>query len=160
MVLRVNRTKVSDLIKIVLLTFLAGFGISRLIFIPLTYLNLVTLGFTVVAVTIWVSIISKRLPKVKITSDEVFVTASTNPLPPLVAARTAAFALAGSRVGAILVGFNLGIATNAVFNLQVRSLLEQTIISALSALISLFLVLISLRLERKCSPPQAENKGD
>lgn len=160
MVLRMNRTKVSDLIKIVLFTFLAGFGLSRLIFIPLTYLNLVTLGFTVVAVNIWVSIISKRLPKVKITSDEVFVTASTNPLPPLVAARTAAFALAGSRVGAILVGFNLGIATNGVLNLQVRSLLEQTIISGLSALISLFLVLISLRLERKCSPPQAENKGD
>jgi hypothetical protein len=83
----------------------------------------------------------------------------TEPVPPLLAARTAALALAGSRTGALVGGFFLGVLVGLAPGREseyVRSLL---LAAALTVVGSALLVLVSLWLERVCrlpDPPPGE----
>lgn len=129
------------------------FLFSRIFFIPMTTGSPVALTILVFSMFIWVLIVTKRLPKVSKTGEEVQVIIAENPLPPLVAARTVAFALAGSRAGALLFGSYLAIGLSDFSKIHLVAYSEQAIYSAVSAVLSSLMVLISIWLERKCSPP-------
>jgi hypothetical protein len=73
---------------------------------------------------------------------------------PLVAARTAALALAGSRTGALVVGLYGGLALRLVDETSVAAGRERLLASALAALGGLVLAALSLWLERICRLPE------
>jgi len=83
----------------------------------------------------------------------------TTPVPPLLAARTAALALAGSRTGAVVGGFYAGVLLGLVPGREsdyVRTLL---LAAGLTVVGSVLLVVVSLWLERVCrlpDPPPGE----
>ena len=76
------------------------------------------------------------------------------PLPPLVAARFAALALASSRVGAALAGGYLGFVLALSPELDTDYGRERAILAALTALASVALVVAALLLERACRIPE------
>jgi hypothetical protein len=78
---------------------------------------------------------------------------------PLVAARTAALALAGSRTGAAVFGFYGGIALRLLGETGIAAGRQRLICAALAALGALALTAASLYLERICRIPQ-DPKGD
>lgn len=85
----------------------------------------------------------------------------TKPVPPLVAARLAALALACSRVGAALVGGYLGLVAALTADLDTDYGRERAVLAALTALAALVLVVTALVLERACRiPDDEEERGD
>lgn len=79
------------------------------------------------------------------------------PMPPLVAARTAALAMAASRVGALVGGFYLGIDVG-VLGLRTTEAGTQTLMSSLGAALgAIALVIVALWLERLCRLPLDED---
>lgn len=85
---------------------------------------------------------------------------SANRMPPLVAARTVALAMAGSRVGALVFGFYVGL---LVINLQLTrtpDVSQRLLIIALVALAALVLTVTAVWLERLCQIKQPPTDGD
>ena len=77
----------------------------------------------------------------------------TKPMDPIVAARTAALALAGSRVGALVVGFYVGAGLALAPGWDVAGVRERVIASIVTVVGGLLLVAASLWLERICRIP-------
>lgn len=73
---------------------------------------------------------------------------------PLIAARTTALALAGSRTGAVVFGLYGGIAVRLLEELSVAAGRERLLASALAALGGLLLAAFSLWLEHLCRLPE------
>lgn len=106
------------------------------------------------ALAIWAFQLRNRLPKTSFNADgEVVLLRARNPLSSLLAARTAALALAASRTGAVLGGAYLGIAAMGALQWRVLAARELSIIAALTALAALGLVVVGLWLERLCRLP-------
>lgn len=78
---------------------------------------------------------------------------------PVVAARTAALALAGSRTGAVILGLYGGIALRLVEETAVAAGRERLLAAALAALGGLVLAVLSLWLERICRLPDDPDEG-
>lgn len=79
---------------------------------------------------------------------------------PLVAARTAALALAGSRTGAIVFGLYAGIALRLISETAISAGRQGLLIAGLAALGALALAGASLYLERICRvPPDPDGDG-
>jgi hypothetical protein len=156
----VQRTSFQTLLNLSVISFAVTFGFARLFLetlnglLPVNSGSPIALAILDLAIFAWTLSVSNRLPKLSKTDDAVVVKLSANPLPPLMAARTVAFALAGSRVGALLFGAYLGLAINATAEMQVVAFANHIKLSALSSLLGLIMVLICLWLERKCSPPR------
>ena len=156
----VQRTSIQTLLKISVASLALTFGFAKLFLetlnglLPVNSGSPIALAILDLAIFAWTVSVSSRLPKMTKTGESTIAKLSTNPLPPLVAARTVAFALAGSRVGALIFGAYLGLAINATAELQVVAFDNHMKLSALSSLLGLIMVLICLWLERKCSPPK------
>ena len=73
---------------------------------------------------------------------------------PLVAARTAALALAGSRTGAVVLGFYAGLALRLADQTVLAAARERLLAAGLAALGGLVLIVLSLWLERICRLPE------
>jgi high-affinity Fe2+/Pb2+ permease len=103
---------------------------------------------------LWGFQIRHRLPKVekKLDGTSELVRAA-NPLPPLIAARTAAIAMAASRTGAALVGFYAGLILYTQPRMHVERALQHVLLSAFALLSALIMVVIGMWIERRCSPP-------
>lgn len=82
------------------------------------------------------------------------------PLPAIVAARTAALALAGSRVGAGAVGFYLGVGLFLLPDSQVAAARSGLLVCLFSALGGVALVAASLWLEGMCRLPDDDETAD
>lgn len=121
-----------------------------------------TLTFAIVDLLIlgWVIAISPRLPKVAKKDKQAVITLSNKPLPPLAAARTAAFALAGTRVGSLLAGGYFGLALVDLQNLHAVAYSDHAKRSLLTSFLAIALIGISIWLERKCSPPKPDAKTE
>ena len=158
-----QRTSVTTLLRLALGSFLVVFAIAKLmmttseVLLPINIGSPIALGILVLAMLFWAVTISNRLPKLIKSDSSVSVQISNNPLPPLVATRTVAFALAGSRVGALILGGYLGLALNSLAKLQVIAYENHAKLSFISSVLGLFMILISLWIERKCSPPKPTN---
>jgi len=106
--------------------------------IPVPWMAAATLAILTIALWLWTTGVRNRLAR----------TPGTKPLPPLVAARSAALALAASRVGAVVCGFYVGLFVVLVNRLDVPAIRESALWSALSALCALALTAIAWWLER------------
>lgn len=154
-----QRTSFQTLLKLSVISFAVIFGFAKLFLatsnglLPVNSGSPIALAILDLAIFVWTLSVSNRLPKLTKTDDAVVAKLSANPLPPLMAARTVAFALAGSRVGALLFGAYLGLAVNAIAELQVVAFANQMKLSAISSLLGLIMIAICVWLERKCSPP-------
>lgn len=154
-----QRTSFQTLLKLSVISFVVIFGFAKLFLatsnglLPVNSGSPIALAILDLAIFVWTLSVSNRLPKLTKTDDAVVAKLSANPLPPLMAARTVAFALAGSRVGALLFGAYLGLAVNAMAELQVVAFANQMKLSAISSLLGLIMIANCVWLERKCSPP-------
>lgn len=83
----------------------------------------------------------------------------TRPLPPIVAARTAALAMAASRTGAFFGGFYLGVAIELVPNWSIPVVSERVLFCGGSVLAALLVVVAALWLERSCQLPDPPADG-
>jgi hypothetical protein len=79
---------------------------------------------------------------------------------PLVAARTAALALAGSRTGAVVLGLYGGTALRLLAETSVAAGREQLLAAGLASLGGLVLAVLSLWLERICRLPEEPQDPD
>lgn len=122
-------------------------NMGRLIAIP--WLAPVTLWLSALAVLLWARGTKARLdPK------------SGRPrMDPMVAARTTALALAGSRTGALVLGFYAGIALRLLDETGIAAGRQRLLIAVLAAIGGLALTAASLHLERICRVPE-DPEGD
>ena len=86
-------------------------------------------------------------------------TPSRDRMPPLVAARTAALALAASRTGALIGGFYLGIALGLIGVLQTPSGSASFGAAVASVLACALMVAVALWLEWLCRLPEDDRQG-
>jgi heme/copper-type cytochrome/quinol oxidase subunit 4 len=108
-----------------------------------------------IALLMWTLHVRTRLPRVQKQADnKVQLIRATNPLSPLVAARTALLALASSRAGSLLVGLYLGLAAAAAMHMNSESGRTAVGLELLTAALALVLVVIALWLERLCKLPK------
>ncbi|HET7900897.1 MAG TPA: DUF3180 domain-containing protein [Candidatus Nanopelagicales bacterium] len=77
----------------------------------------------------------------------------TRPMEPIVAARSAALAMAASRVGAVVAGFYVGVALDLLSGWDVPGVRERVITAAVTVVMGVLLVLAGLWLERICRLP-------
>lgn len=78
----------------------------------------------------------------------------TRPMEPIVAARSAALAMAASRVGAIVAGFYAGVLIDLVPRFDVPGVRERGTIAIATVVMAVLLALAGLWLERICRLPE------
>jgi Protein of unknown function (DUF3180) len=153
--MKLERTRISLLTALALLTAALGWSMARLwphwflVQMPVPPMNAVTMWLLATTLLIWTLLARKRL------QSEI----PSNRMPPLVAARTVALAMAGSRVGALVLGFYVGL---LVINLQlIRSpdVSQRILIIALVALAALLLTVTAMWLERLCQIKHPPSDG-
>lgn len=117
--------------------------------IPVPWLAAVTMWLLAIALGVWALLARPRLHR----------SPGARRMPPLVAARTAALAMAASRTGALVFGFYAGTVLGAL-PLRISEAGQQTITRAAVASIgSLVLVAVALWLEHLCRLPQDDDES-
>ena len=82
----------------------------------------------------------------------------TKPMDPIVAARSAALAMAASRTGAIVAGFYAGVTVGLLPGWSVAYVRDRVVVSAVTVLTASLVVAAALWLERVCRvPPDASD---
>lgn len=105
---------------------------------------------------VWTLMVRKRMPRVITAADgSVSLVRSNNPLSQLVAARTAALALAASRAGSALAGFYFGLAAAGSVHMTAEYSRTAVVLEGVTALLAVGLVVIALWLEHICKLPKA-----
>ncbi len=86
----------------------------------------------------------------------------TKPMDPIVAARSAALAMAASRAGALVAGFYAGVLVDLVPRFDVPGVRERGVIAIATVVMAVLLALAGLWLERICRLPddQAPSASD
>ena len=142
-------TRIRVLVALAAIAAALGWGALTLVegqsgrVIPVPWLSAATMWVLTVALFIWAVLSRPRLQRAE----------GAKPMPPLVAARTAALAMAASRVGALVGGFYLGLAMGALGR-RVSEAGSATLLSAAAAALgSLALVVVALWLEKLCRLP-------
>lgn len=124
-------------------------------FLPIGPTGTAVLAIAAQALGIWGWLVRDRLPKLdgQTADGKPNLRRALNPLPPLLAARTAALAMAASRVGSFCAGFYAGLGLAAVTNWGLQVAGQHLLIAATTALVSLALAAVGVWLERICSLP-------
>ena len=148
-------TRVRTLVILAVLAGALGWGAAELVAgqsgraIPVPWLAGVTMWLLAVGLGVWALLARPRLQRRQ----------GARPMAPLVAARTAALAMAASRTGAIVGGFYAGTLIGAL-PLRMSEAGTDTIIRAgVAVLGSLVLTLLALWLERLCRLPQDDDES-
>jgi hypothetical protein len=134
------------LVSLAVLAGVGAWGVARVVdavagrLVAVPWLAAVTLWLLAAAVTVWALLSRPRLLR----------RPGHRPMPPLVAARTAALAMACSRVGALVGGAYAGLAVAALPSLDAPAGRATASAAAASALGALALVVAALWLERMC----------
>lgn len=87
------------------------------------------------------------------TRDRLAHKPGTRPMEPIVAARSAALAMAASRAGAVVAGFYVGVGVSFIPMWSVAYARERILISGIAAASAVLVVLAALWLERVCRLP-------
>lgn len=142
-------TRLRLLLLLALLAAVAGWAVTRLVdtfasrSLPVPWTATVVMGVLALALLLWALGTRSRLSG----------RPGTRPMDPIVAARTAALAMAGSRTGAIVSGFYLGVALGLAPGWDVEYVRTQAIAAGVTSVVSLLVVAVSLWLERICRLP-------
>lgn len=146
-------TRIRTLLVLAVLAGALGWGAAELIAgqsgraIPVPWPAGVTMWLLAVGLGVWAVLARPRLLRRE----------GARPMAPLVAARTAALAMAASRTGAIVGGFYAGVLVG-VLPLRMSAAGTDTIIRAAVAVLgSVAVTLIALWLERLCRLPQDDD---
>ncbi len=142
-------TKVRLLVALAVIAAALGWGAITLVAgqtgraIPVPWLAAATMWVLAFAILVWALLSRPRLQR----------RPGAKPMPPLVAARTAALAMAASRVGALVGGFYLGMAVGSLGMRGTEAGSGTFTASAAAAVGSLALAAAAVWLERLCRLP-------
>lgn len=151
----VQQTKISLLVALAVLATAVGWSLAQLWptwfgqGLPVSGGSALTMILVFITLLVWTLMTRARLaPDAKV-----------NRLHPLVAARTAALAMAASRVGAIAFGFYVGVFLSNVLATESSAGTDRIKLSAVTAVASLLTVVVALWLEKICriKEPPANN---
>lgn len=144
------------LLAIVVLAAVTGWAVTRLVdayagrTLPVPWTAPAVMALLALTLALWARGTRKRLAHEP----------GTKPLDPLLAARTAALAMAGSRTGSLVGGFYAGVAVALAPGWDIAYVRERIIVALLAALTSVAVVAASLWLERICRlPPSASDES-
>ena len=150
-------TRPRTLLLLAIVAVSLGWGVTFFVdrvvgrFFPVPWSVPVVMGVLALAVVAWTRGTKARLAR----------KAGTKPMPPLVAARTAALALATSRTGSVVGGFYLGVALGLAQYWSANPDARLIVVAALlTSAASLGLVLAGLWLERVCRIPPSDDSAD
>ena len=142
-------TRIRLLAGLAVIAAAVGWGAAMLVdgwsgrVIPVPWLAGATMWFLALALLIWTLLSRPRLQRKP----------GSRPLPPLVAARTAALAMAASRTGSLVAGFYTGIAIGTLPSRMTEAGSVSVAAALTTTLGSLALVAAALWLERTCRLP-------
>jgi len=152
----VTPTRPRLLVVLAALAAVVGWGVTRLVdafadrSFPVPWTVPAVMVVLAITVSLWARGTRNRLARKP----------GTTPIEPLVAARSAALAMAGSRTGAIIAGFYAGVAVALAPGWDVAYVRERIVISLLAVVASVLTVVASLWLERVCRLPPADTDDD
>jgi hypothetical protein len=118
--------------------------------LPVPWTMAVAMGMLALALALWARGTSARLSG----------RTGTKPMDPIVAARTAALALAGSRTGALVAGFYVGVAVGLVPDWSVPTVRDRVITAVVTVVCAVLVILAALWLERICRIPPDDDPRD
>lgn len=143
-------TRMRLLVAIAVIAAAIGWGLARVMdnqyghYLGVPWTAPITLGLLALAIVLWTRGIRARLAGKP----------GTKPLPSLVAARTTALAMAGSRTGAGFLGFYVGVTIELLPVIgQVEAARHSAYAAAASVITGLLVVAAALWLERSCRLP-------
>jgi Protein of unknown function (DUF3180) len=142
----VKPTRLRLLLAIFVVTAVLGWVFASVVeslvsrYLPLPWTAAVAIWVLVVGLAMWGWIVRPRLLRKP----------GTEPLPPYVAARTAALALSASRVGAGVAGFYAGVLVSLLDNLDIPAAHDGALTSGASALGGVAMAAVALWIERMC----------
>ena len=149
-------TTVKLLVALAVVSAAAGWGLSSVWeavtgrYLPVPWTAAAALGLLAVAMLIWALSVRPRLRH----------DPHSRPLDPLVAARTAALAMAASRTGAIAGGVYLGIAASFVGRWAQDAGRERVISAGCAVVASVAVIVVALWLKRMCRLPDPPADAD
>jgi len=152
----VTPTRIRLLVALAVLAGSIGWAVAVLVdkqsgrAVPIPWLAAVTLWFLAIAVFIWTLLARPRLKRKP----------GHRPMAPLVAARTAALAMAGSRTGSLVAGFYAGICFGTIPSRATEAGSSTLWISLASALGAIALAAAALWLEHSCRLPTDGDSSD
>lgn len=155
-----KRTPITLLAAIAFAAMLAGAGANAFVFaqtntvIRIGIGSVASIALLTFSLALWGWFISERLPKSKQVDGKTVIQRSSNPLPPLVAARTVALSLAASRTGSFIAGIYGGLALVGAFTWSVASVRVPTVISVVTLILAVLLIVVAMWIERNCSLPE------
>jgi drug/metabolite transporter (DMT)-like permease len=146
----VKPTRIRLLAAIAVIAAAIGWGLARVMenqyghYLGVPWTAPITLGLLALAIVLWTRGIRARLAGKP----------GTKPLPSLVAARTTALAMAGSRTGAFFLGFYVGVALELLpATTQVDAARHSAYAAVASVVTGLSVIAAALWLERSCRLP-------
>lgn len=148
-------TRTRLLVGIAVVTAAVGWGVVQIVdawfgrLVPVPWLAAGSMWLLAGAVAYWAFTSRPRLQG----------RPGAKPMPPLVAARTAALAMAASRIGALVMGFYAGIAAGMAPSLATPSGLQIFWAASAAALGGFALVAAALWLEHLCRLPTGPDDG-
>jgi len=145
--MRPTRTRL--LVALAVIAAAAGWGVATLVdsyasrSLPVPWTAPIVMAVLAIAITLWARGTRARLAH----------RPGTRPMDPLLAARSAALALAGSRTGALVSGLYAGIALELAPGWDIAPVRERVIIAIATVVASGTTMAASLWLERVCRIP-------
>lgn len=147
-------TRTRLLVAIAVVLAAVGWGVTRLVdafagrSLPVPWTAPAVMVVLAIALALWA----------RGTRDRLARKPGTKPMEPLVAARSAALAMAASRTGAVVAGFYVGVAIALAPMWEVAYVRERVIVSLVAVVGAVLVVLAALWLERVCRiPPQDDD---
>jgi hypothetical protein len=148
-------TRIRTLVILAVLAAAMAWGASELVAgqtgraIPVPWLAALTMWLLAVALGVWALLARPRLRRKE----------GARPMQPIVAARTAALAMAASRTGALVFGFYVGTLIGAL-PLRISEAGQETVTrAAVASAGALAIIVIALWLEHLCRLPEDDDEG-
>ena len=149
-------TRLRLLVALAVLAGAVGWAAAKLVdayanrTLPVPWTMAVAMAMLALALALWA-----RGTKARLSGRE-----GTKPMDPIVAARTAALALAGSRTGALVAGFYLGVGIALVPDWSVPSVRDRIVVALVTVGFAVLVVAAAIWLERICRIPPDDAPRD
>ena len=149
-------TRLRLLVALAVLAGAVGWAAAKLVdayanrTLPVPWTMAVAMAMLALALALWA-----RGTKARLSGRE-----GTKPMDPIVAARTAALALAGSRTGALVAGFYVGVGLALVSDWSVPAVRDRIVVALVTVGFAVLVVAAAIWLERICRIPPDDAPRD